>query len=104
MPPFISKEEGAIDIMHAESTDINFNLATEEYMFDHLNIVNPILFLYRNSKTIIIGKHQNPWKECKVQNLERDGVVLSRRKTGGGCVYQDLGNTCFSFLNPITNF
>ena len=27
----------------------------------------PLLLLYRNSKTIVIGKHQNPWKECHVQ-------------------------------------
>jgi lipoate-protein ligase A len=59
------------------------------------------LFLYRNTPTIIIGKHQNPWKECHVQKLEEDKVVLARRKSGGGCVYQDLGNTVFSFINPI---
>lgn len=32
--------------------------------------------------------------------MKSDGVKLSRRKTGGGAVYQDLGNTCFSFLTP----
>lgn len=51
-----------------------------------------------------MGKHQNPWKECHVQKLEQDGVVLARRKTGGGCVYQDLGNSVFSFINPIDDF
>ena len=48
----------------------------------------------------MIGKHQNPWKECRVEEMKKDGILLSRRKTGGGAVYQDLGNTCFSFFNP----
>jgi len=81
-----------------------FNLATEEYMFEHMKIVNPVLFLWRNTPTIIMGKHQNPWKECKVQLLEQDGVTLARRKSGGGCVYQDLGNSVFSFINPVAEF
>lgn len=57
LPTFISKEENSIDILHSESNDILFNLATEEYMFERLHIINPLLFLWRNSKTIIIGKH-----------------------------------------------
>ena len=66
-PEFLTEEKGAgIDIIKAESNDILFNLATEEYIFEHVEVANPILFLWRNSPTIIIGKHQNPWKECHV--------------------------------------
>ena len=93
-----------MDILYADSNDIMFNLATEEYIFEHVEVANPILFLWRNSPTIILGKHQNPWKECHVQKLEQDGVTLARRKSGGGCVYQDLGNSVFSFINPIDDF
>ena len=39
-----------------------------------------------------------------MQKLEEDGVVLARRRSGGGCVYQDLGNSVFSFINPIEDF
>ena len=56
-PSFLSPRPESIDILHAESNDILFNLATEEYMYEHLNIVNPMLFVWRNTKTIIIGKH-----------------------------------------------
>ena len=57
-PSFLTEEKGkSIDILYAESQDILFNLATEEYMYEHVNIVNPVLFLWRNKPTIIIGKH-----------------------------------------------
>lgn len=62
-------------------------------------------------KLIAIGRHQNPWKECYVQAMKEDGVLLSRRRSGGGAVYQDLGlkyywfefsgNCCFSFIIPV---
>jgi lipoate-protein ligase A len=39
-----------------------------------------------------------------VQRLEEKDVILARRKSGGGCVYQDLGNSVFSFINPIDDF
>ena len=99
-----------VSIVTATSTNIIFNLATEEYLFEKSKVLNPILFLWRNDKTIVIGKfhilkligkHQNPWKECRIKEMQTDEVNLARRKSGGGAVYQDLGNTCFSFLDPL---
>ena len=93
--------QGKIRIFDIQSQNIHQNLALENYLFNHDQLKYPTLLLWRNDKTIVIGKHQNPWKECYLDRIERDGVVLARRKSGGGAVYQDLGNTCFSFLTPI---
>ena len=76
-----------------------FNLATEDWIFRDMDPECRILFLWRNSDTVVIGRYQNPWVECRVDNMETDGVRLARRQSGGGAVFQDLGNTCFTFLS-----
>jgi len=54
----LTREKGAgVDVITAESNNILFNLATEEYIFEHCEITNPVLFLWRNNPTIIMGKH-----------------------------------------------
>lgn len=88
-----------VSILHSQTDNIHFNLATEEMLYEDA-LKHSTLFLWRNDRTIVIGRHQNPWKECHLKAMEDDGVCLSRRITGGGAVYHDLGNTCFSFLTP----
>jgi lipoate-protein ligase A len=87
--------------MYTGSNNIAANLALEQHLYSHEPLKTPTLLLYSNDKTIVIGKHQNPWKECFLDRIEQDGVMLARRKSGGGAVYHDLGNLCFSFLTPV---
>ncbi|CAG9319658.1 unnamed protein product [Blepharisma stoltei] len=81
-----------------KTTSIFQNLAFEEHLLE--NVKSPILCMYQNDKTIVIGRNQNPWKEIHIDRMNEDNVQLCRRKSGGGAVYQDLGNTCFSFITP----
>ena len=90
-----------IQVLISKSTNIYMNLATEEFIFEKSMPLIPTLLLYRDAKTVVIGKHQNPWKECNLSAMRKDKIQLARRKSGGGAVYHDLGNACFSFMDPL---
>ena len=74
------------------------NLAVDEYFLDTLGQDDMMLYFYVNKNAVIIGQGQNPWAECRLAEMDRDGVQLVRRITGGGAVFHDEGNLNFSFI------
>jgi lipoate---protein ligase len=84
----------------SRSSDPYLNLAIENWIYQDLPSKRCVLFLSRNRKSVVIGRFQNPWLECKVENLLKDNVPLLRRQSGGGTVYHDFGNTNYSFIVP----
>lgn len=85
-------------LLISDSYDPWFNLAVEECIFRQMPATQRVLFLWRNADTVVIGRAQNPWKECNTRRMEEDNVRLARRSSGGGAVFHDLGNTCFTFM------
>jgi lipoate-protein ligase A len=75
-------------------------LATEEWIFREMDPATQAIFLWQNDNTVVVGRNQNPWSECNLEKMESDGVRLARRTSGGGAVFHDLGNLCFTFLSP----
>ncbi|KAM6945725.1 lipoyl amidotransferase LIPT1, mitochondrial [Aplochiton taeniatus] len=96
----VIEQSGKSDlILKSLSTDIYENLALEDWIHDHVDLnKRSILFLWRNSPCVVIGRHQNPWQECNLQIMRKKGVPLARRRSGGGTVFHDMGNVNFTFF------
>lgn len=76
------------------------NLALEEVLFQDAASARGFLLFYTNRPAVVMGRNQNPWRECRVEGLKNRGIALARRISGGGTVYHDEGNLNYGLILP----
>lgn len=78
------------------------NLALETALFKNLSALpnKKQVFVYFNDPCIVIGRNQNPFKEC----LITPDVPILRRHSGGGSVVHDRGVANISLQTSKSSF
>lgn len=92
-------------IFTTDNLDPYYNLSIENWLLHREDLDKQnILFLWRNRPSIIIGRFQNPWLECRLKEMESNNIYYARRPSGGGAVYHDEGNLNFTFISQKEGF
>lgn len=78
--------------------DAYFNIASEEYLLKQKD--GFYFYLWINSPAVIVGVNQNAIQEVNLSYTETNGIKVVRRMTGGGAVYHDNGNLCYTVIAP----
>lgn len=87
-----------------------FYLAMEEYLAKHISDfplgeygAREVFFIWQVSPTVIFGRNQVMEAEVNIAYCKENGVQMYRRKSGGGCVYADMGNIMLSYISDSTD-
>ena len=72
------------------------NLAIEEALVHAAT--EDLFMLWMDDPCIVVGRNQNARKEIDPDFIARRRIPVVRRLSGGGAVYHDHGNLCFTYI------
>lgn len=96
--------DDAVRLIEHEVTDPYLNLAYEEGILEAMRFdaqIPSTIRLWRNDRSVIVGRFQSVGDEVDIDACKEFSVRIARRCSGGGAVYNDMGNLNWSvYLRP----
>ncbi|MDL2214535.1 lipoate--protein ligase family protein, partial [Clostridia bacterium OttesenSCG-928-O13] len=89
--------------IESPTNDAFLNMALEEYVFESLPKSEEYFMLWQNKNAIVVGKYQNAVEEINADYVRENDITVVRRLSGGGAMYQDMGNLNFTFVVDQNN-
>ncbi|WFB36572.1 lipoate--protein ligase family protein [Kiritimatiellota bacterium B12222] len=80
--------------------DVYRALALEDLFLEDPVAEEGVLFCWAGPEAVVMGKNQNPWRECNLPWIQEQELLLARRVSGGGAVYHDPENLNISWILP----
>ncbi len=98
MITYVKMSTGGMQVIYVinNSNDPFFNHAAEEYIMNKFD--DEVFMLWINRPSILIGRNQNTISEINLEYVKENYITVVRRLSGGGTVYNDLGNMLFTFI------
>lgn len=97
----MNTSSGKYEFITHDLNNAAFNIASEEYLLEHSE--GCYVYLWRNRSAVIVGVNQNTLGEVDLDYTSNNDIEVIRRISGGGAVYHDLGNICFTVIGPYND-
>ena len=94
-----------MDIVECRATNVCVNRGVEADVKEYVGKGSVALMLGGNPETVVIGRTQDAYAECRVDLLESNGGTLARRLSGGGAVFHNVSDPNSPFVaadHPFT--
>lgn len=102
MKKYFGKENSkTMQYINYLGTDAYTNIAMDSWLLNNLKPEKPVFSLWQNKRAVIVGRNQNTFAEVNQDYIDHHDVQVVRRVSGGGAVYHDEGNICFTFFVPV---
>ncbi|MBO4907433.1 MAG: lipoate--protein ligase family protein [Bacteroidaceae bacterium] len=87
-----------VTLPNDEARRLSFYLAMEEFLAYNRNEGEDLFFMWQVEPSVIFGRNQVIENEVNIDYCRQHGIQMYRRKSGGGCVYADMGNLMLSYI------